>query len=87
MGLITQKHVRIEQLVAHWAHAPEVVSSSLTPNKLKKLAIITQLVRVLGCDSKRHGFKSRYSPSIKTSCIKSKALNECLNTKKLNGRL
>lgn len=57
--------VRIEQLAAHWAHAPEVVSSSLTPNKnlvINLLAIITQLVRVLGCDSKRHGFKSRYSP-------------------------
>ena len=53
---------------------------------LKNLAIITQLVRVLGCDSKSRGFKSRCSPFI-LSCIKSNALNGCLNIKKYFGRL
>ena len=71
-------------MVACWAHVPKVASSNLASNTIIIIdktifkAIVTQLVRVLGCDSKSHGFKSRQSP---LSCIKSNALNECLNIK------
>ena len=36
---IFNSNVRIEQLVAHWAHAPKVVSSSLASN-IKTLKMI-----------------------------------------------
>jgi hypothetical protein len=44
--------------------------------------------RVLGCGSKSHGFKPRYSPQNKLVVLKSysNALNGCLNIKIKNGR-
>jgi hypothetical protein len=60
----------VAQLVEQWTFNPQVLGSN--PSVLTKarefnkknfsLASITQLVRVLGCGSKSHRFKSCYSP-------------------------
>ena len=55
-------------MVACRAHAPKDAGSNPASNKIlikivfQIVACITQLVRVLGCDPRSHGFKSRYTP-------------------------